>query len=590
MVLSPIMRKSLFKNGINLFGALSVALVAATIVPLFATLLFWRFEYSGSSTEALGLQQIRTALDGSTELLSLYAPSGHPSADSVSLARLKRILNGPVTHIKIGTSSVAEAILALSAVLPDVKPVFSGDSILDEEGTDSGRKLPDGSWIISNVAWVDAIAGAWDALDEEGRRELANQSVHIRVVRDGSKAAIRVGSSGYIWAITAAKDSSERSWELFHPQIEAVEVSELVNAKGERIGAEIAGMRGRLHSGEWNKVMRYDYFWKNPEDDRDRKKIVLMRYIESWDVVLCSGLYEDEYYLPARAAESMFIVLVMLIAGITLVLSFLVAYKINAALETLARFSRLTSDADGTVHSLKRTGIREIDSLGASMSEMEDNILQRERALQKELDEKNVLVEEVHHRVKNNLAVLAGIINMQKLQSVGEEARMMLDILYSRVNSMAFVYQQLMGSSEYSCLPFDDFIRGVISYHQSSGVSVLRDIERIERLDPVVVDLETAVPLGLIVNEAISNMYRHGLPSDGKAVIVIDLHSSDDHITLAFSDNGDGSPDGYEDGTGFLLIRALSSQLNAELTIESPIDGTGGMSVRVSLPVPAHRG
>lgn len=57
-------------------------------------------------------------------------------------------------------------------------------------------------------------------------------------------------------------------------------MSRLENAKGERIGSEIAGMRGRLYSGEANQIMRYDYFWKNPQDDRDRKKIILMRYVE----------------------------------------------------------------------------------------------------------------------------------------------------------------------------------------------------------------------------------------------------------------------------------------------------------------------
>lgn len=83
-------------------------------------------------------------------------------------------------------------------------------------------------------------------------------------------------------------------------------------------------------------------------------------------------------------------------------------------------------------------------------------------------------------------------------------------------------------------------------------------------------------------------MYRHGLPSHRKAVFTVDLHGSDRQISLAFPDNGDGNPSGREDGTGFLLIRALCTQLNAELTIGSPADGTGGMSVTVSAPVRAH--
>ncbi len=84
-------------------------------------------------------------------------------------------------------------------------------------------------------------------------------------------------------------------------------------------------------------------------------------------------------------------------------------------------------------------------------------------------------------------------------------------------------------------------------------------------------------------------MYRHGLPERGKAVIAIDLRGADGELTLTFTDNGSGLPADSRDGTGFLLIRALCAQLNAELTIRSPASGSGGVSVTVTVPVRARR-
>lgn len=562
-----------------------MAFGAATAIPLILTLVFWRFEYSDSSTKALGLAQVRTALDGSQQLLALYSPPGTPGFDKASFSSLKRMLNGPIVKILLGPSDAGQAGRALSGLGFDVRLVEAGESMPGGDTVPADR-TPDGGWSISDESWVGRLAEAWDALDETGRRSLANQTLYIRVLRDSSRAVIRVGESGYIWALSALRGSSGPCWEFFHPQIEAIEGTFLVNARGERIGNEIATMNGRIDSAIDGRTLRYDYYWKNPSDQADRKKIVLMRYIDSWDIVLCAGLYEDEYYLPVRSAESMFVVLVLLIGGITLLLSFAVAYRIGSALESLSCFSRLTAEADGAVHALQPTGISEIDSLSRSLSEMEQKILDRERALQKELLEKDVLIEEVHHRVKNNLAVLSSIINLQKTQAAGEEAERVLDILYGRVNSMAFVYQQLLGSTEYTRLPFDDFVRGIILYHQSSRkTSPLHRIERFERLDPVTLDLTTAVPFGLIVHEIVSNAYIHGAPEQGSSIIAIDLDACNGDITFSCTDNGRGVLPENRDGTGFLLIRALCSQLGATLAVQSPLDGSGGTCVKVSVPV-----
>lgn len=573
------------RAGVSVFSMLSRILLGATLVPAFAFLLLWRFEYTGNSSKALGLAQIRDALDGTTQLLLLDSPEPGDPPDGAAVARLKRLLNGPIARIVIGPSSGPEAVEALARLLPEEALAFARDALVDGNGTSIGFHAADGSWSVTDPAWVGTAARAWDGLDDSGRRALANGQVPVRVSRDTTKAIVRLGSTGYVWAITAAKGQDVYSYEYFHPQIEAVDVTNMNNSRGELVGVRISTLNGTLRDGTGDEVVRYDYRWKNPEDRTERKKIVLMRYIESWNIVLCAGLYEDEYFLPARAAEALLIILVLFICVITLIFSFLFTIKIRKSLASLSDFSMMTSREDGTMQALAATGIRELDSLGVAMSDMRESIVLRERALKKELNEKGVLLDEVHHRVKNNLTVLASIINLQKDRVSSEESGRVLMLLQGRIHSMALVYQQLMGSSAYTELPFNDYIDGILSYHQSALSGVVPAITRRERLEPVAMKLETAMPLGLIVNELVSNVYEHGLSATRAPEISVDFRRSGSAYRFTISDNGPGVPAGRTDGIGFLLVQALCSQLRATMTIQSPADAVGGTAVTIQVPV-----
>jgi two-component sensor histidine kinase len=565
----------------SLFSLLAVALLGATCIPLLLSVLLWRLEYSGNSNWALGLAQIQVSLDGATELLRIHRPAAAGEADPATLAALRLYLNGPVVKVRVGPAPVPDAEAALANLLPGAGLSLHASGIVDPAGVLRGERNPDGSWSLLDEALVREAGTAWDSLDEGYHRALANQRAPIRMIRDGSRAVLRVGSTGYIWAISAAVDPSSPCFEVFHPQLEGVDVSMSVNHRGERVGFEIASLRGALGTRPAGELVRYDYYWKNPEDPADRKKVVLMRHLPEWDLVLCAGLYEDEYFQPARAAESMFVILVAAIGAITLGVSFAFAVKLSSALNTLADYSRSTAAAAGAVHSLRRTGIRELDSLAASMSYMEGRIIEREHALKKELEQKTVLVEEVHHRVKNNLAVLASIINLQRDGSLGAEADQVLSLLQGRINSMAQVYQQLIGANEFVDLPFDDYLLSILAYYQSSRPGAIQETSRKTRLEPIRLKLEIALPLGLIANELISNAYRHGLPPGRAPSLAVSFSRDGEDFLLAVSDNGDGLPPDCRERMGLTLVRALCAQLRGSVEIRNSPDGGTVAEVRI---------
>ena len=573
----------------GIFTIILVMMFLSIFIPLSLTLVLWRVVYWGPTTRALGLSQIETALNGATQLLTLYSPLTDGIPDRAGLAQLKRLLNGPIVTFRFGPFSAEELQVFLRDFLETNTIYVSGTVIKDDSGREIGRGKPATGWVLTASHWVGKGAYKWDSFSETERRRYANAEKFMQVSRDISKAVVRLGTTGYIWAISAVNEPGMQCFELFHPQLEGIDITHVTNNRQVPVGYEIATLRGKLLTPEAEKftsmseIVRYDYSWKNPEDIKERKKIVLLRYIRSHNLVLAAGLYEDEYFKPAQAAEQLFMLIILSMAAIVFISMYIVVQKISKSLSTLTSYAELTAKADGTVHRLEPTGFRELDRLAESLSRMEEEILKREAHLIHELQEKDVLIQEVHHRVKNNLSVLISMISLQLQQMQTEEAAEALSQLQGRVTSMALVYQQLFGANQYTHLPFDEYIRGMLAYYQSAYNGGL--LERKEILDPCEIELERAVPLGIIVNELISNAYTHGMPLHRPASLWISLTRDDQNKIVFFvQDNGPGCKQDIQEKTGMLLVRALCSQLHAELLIESPVDDEGGCRVTVRIP------
>ncbi len=571
----------------GIFSFFAAALAMATLLPLVATMTLWRFVYQGNATRSLGLAQIRSALDGFAALLDTEPFTAPIIENREALARAKRLLNGPIRSLRVGASSEAKARAALRAFGGTAGLDCVGDSILDPEGRVVGARNADGTWSLLDPPWVARAGALWDAASEEERRRLANAPVYLRAERDISRSVIRVGQAGYVWAITAAPVPDQAAYELFHPEIEAVDVGALANAAGERVGAEIARLRGFLGTARESETVRYDYAWKNPGDSRERKKIVLLRYLADQGMVLCAGLYEDEYFLPAQTAQYLFILMVLAIGAISVSLSLGIILRINRSLRDLTLFSESTATTGAKSREPLRSGIREIDVLARTMVEMEGQILSRQGALEREVEEKNALLREVHHRVKNNLSVLASMVSLQMERTDSAAAREALERMEGRVASMAMAYQQLVDSGEYARIPFDEYLRSLLSYYQSSVAPGRPTVARRESLEPCAIGLEAAVPLGIVAQELVANAYAHGRPagpSAGRAPeISVSLAREGGRVVLEVADNGEGLAADSEERTGLLLVRALAAQLGAVFSLESPSPPLGGTRARFSL-------
>ncbi|MEO9886618.1 MAG: PAS domain S-box protein [Balneola sp.] len=203
------------------------------------------------------------------------------------------------------------------------------------------------------------------------------------------------------------------------------------------------------------------------------------------------------------------------------------------------------------------------------------DITDRKRAeekLKSNLREKEVLLAEIHHRVKNNLAVITGLLELQALNSDNRDAQKVLKDSQMRVNSIALVHELLYQSDDFSQVDIRNYIKDLTRVISNSLERDAMPVQIEFDLDKVELEITQAIPCGLILNEVLTNSYKHAFEdrSDGK--IWVSFKKNQDLITYKIYDNGIGFPE--ENSTdrrslGMTLVKTLGKQLNAETTISS---------------------
>lgn len=198
-----------------------------------------------------------------------------------------------------------------------------------------------------------------------------------------------------------------------------------------------------------------------------------------------------------------------------------------------------------------------------------------EQSLASALEEKEILLREIHHRVKNNLQSLWGLLQIEKSRMTDTHARARIDAVSQRINVMGSIHKQLYSSQNLARIDLGLHLEELCEnlnalYGFPHGVNVTVEAEAVE------CSLDTAIPLGLIANEAISNSLKHAFPSDRTGRILVSLRrvadeTSDRTNELLITDDGVGpqGTDGHSpDGIGTTLIRALADQIDATVTVK----------------------
>jgi PAS domain S-box-containing protein len=201
-----------------------------------------------------------------------------------------------------------------------------------------------------------------------------------------------------------------------------------------------------------------------------------------------------------------------------------------------------------------------------------------EAALRASLDDKETLLREVHHRVKNNLAVIGSLLYLQSTYITDPVLQGMLQESQERVRSIALVHERLYRSRDVAEVDFAEYVRELSAELMRNHATDAATACVTFQLDPMVMDLDRAVLAGLILNESISNALKHAFPDRRPGAIRVGLRATPGGFILSVADNGIGLPGDAASqprkSLGMLLIHALASQLGGRVEFNDAHPGT----------------
>ena len=222
-----------------------------------------------------------------------------------------------------------------------------------------------------------------------------------------------------------------------------------------------------------------------------------------------------------------------------------------------------------TVTPIKFKGIKASLSINHDITERK----QAEEQIKKSLKEKNILIKEIYHRVKNNLAVVSSLLNMQSKYINDKKAIEAFKETRDRVMSMSMVHTQLYNSDDYTNVEYKKYVKNLVSrvfYTAKISGQVKLHLE----LDDVTVPIDKAIPCGLLLNELVTNALKHAFPKNRKGNLRIIMRSlKDEYCEIIVKDDGVGIPENFDleksKSLGLKLINLLVKQISGTLEIES---------------------
>ena len=199
--------------------------------------------------------------------------------------------------------------------------------------------------------------------------------------------------------------------------------------------------------------------------------------------------------------------------------------------------------------------------------------VEAEKKITASLREKEVLLKEIHHRVKNNLQIISSLLSLQAGQIEDGQVHEMFDVSQSRVRTMALLHEKLYQSGDLARVDFAEYIKSLVGFlfrsygSQARGVTPQLDIADLH------LGLDTAIPCGLVINELVSNALKHAFTDRSGGEIRVALHTDEERlILLEISDNGGGFPEDVDfrntESLGLQLVVTLADQLGGEIDLD----------------------
>ncbi|MBI5541330.1 MAG: tetratricopeptide repeat protein [Bacteroidia bacterium] len=210
---------------------------------------------------------------------------------------------------------------------------------------------------------------------------------------------------------------------------------------------------------------------------------------------------------------------------------------------------------------------------------------EQKKIIEQREKEKEVLVREMHHRVKNNLQLTSSLLNLQARKMTDSEAVQSLKQARDRIHAISLIHQKLYSKDEISQINLLEYIpdlcNAVVQSNSQQNTKVLLDF----KIEPIFISVDMAISIGLIINEAVINSLKHAFSKVSEGVIEISANKSENNINLSIKDNGSGIPklDNLDNfgGFGFQLLRSFTTKLSGKMLVEN----NNGTIIKIQIPL-----
>ena len=332
------------------------------------------------------------------------------------------------------------------------------------------------------------------------------------------------------------------------------------------------------------------------ENEQRLKKAQQIAHVGDWEWEIASGrvhwsdeLYSIYGYTPHEIAPDY----ALIVAAMHPESKDVFLAAIDAALKGERPFEMdyIFFRKDGSEAVLHTIGqvIRDSGDTPVQMVGIVQDITEQKHAEEKmktALWEKEILLKEIHHRVKNNLQIVASMLRLQSRQIENAKARILFEESRNRVQAMSLIHERLYRTENLAYISFREYVDELVANISALPPGNASLIQKHIAVEEIILDVNHAIPCGLIINELVSNSLRHAFPDGRKGAIEIGMHRDKKGEMLLFvKDNGTGFPEGADlvntKTLGLQLVLSLVKQLNG--TIE--LDKSGGTAIKIAFNI-----
>ncbi len=302
-----------------------------------------------------------------------------------------------------------------------------------------------------------------------------------------------------------------------------------------------------------------------------------------YPLVLVATVYEEAIYHDVEPLFLKFLPAIIIALGSASLLGWLLFRRFTSKIDrllsvaksvqcgNLTERSHITGEDDISI--LAKTFDAMLDSLHENIDLLDSKVADRTAQLEALLQEKEVLLKEIHHRVKNNLSIVIALMQLKENQAISEESQSLLIELQERIYAIELLHRQLYQSTSLKDIAFDVYVMGLMQSMAATYAFDRKNIAMHLDIQPMYLGIEQALACGLIINECVTNTIKHAFHEQG-GTIYLTFTCHEDLCTLIIGDNGKGLSQhpnsSLEEGLGMQLIQGIiTQQLQGHFTLTS---------------------